>query len=175
MRALIGQQVSVKAAATLLARLTQRFGEPVGFSASGLTHFFPTAATVAAASPAQVRAIGLTMARARAIVSLAHAIANGQLDLSAGADPEKAVADLQDLPGVGAWTAHYVAMRALHWPNAFPAGDLVLQKALGVGTGRAAEARAHAWAPWRAYAAVHLWNSFASPSQPKTQLQGALQ
>jgi AraC family transcriptional regulator of adaptative response / DNA-3-methyladenine glycosylase II len=91
-------------------------------------------------------------------VALARAVADGTVDLSAG-DPEATIAALVELPGIGPWTAQYVAMRALHWPDAFPAGDLGLKKALGTNDIRKIEERADRWRPWRAYAVMHLWGS----------------
>jgi AraC family transcriptional regulator of adaptative response / DNA-3-methyladenine glycosylase II len=161
-RAVLGQQVSVRAATTLCARLVARFGRPVPKLLPGLTAVFPAPAVLAGAAIADVRAIGLPEQRARTLVALAGAVAEGRLDLSLGADPERAVAALEALPGIGPWTAQYVAMRALRWPDAFPGGDLVVRRALDVTTTRAAEARTAAWRPWRAYGVLHLWSSASS-------------
>ncbi|HEV8323316.1 MAG TPA: AlkA N-terminal domain-containing protein [Myxococcota bacterium] len=167
-RAVLGQQVSVRAATTLAGRLVAAFGRgaagaaeaPAEALADGQApRLFPAARVLAAASATRVQALGMPRRRAEAVVALARAVADGRVDLAPGADPARTVAALTELPGVGAWTAQYVAMRALKWPDAFPAGDLALQKALGVGGARAAEARASAWAPWRAYAVMHLWSS----------------
>ena len=83
------------------------------------------------------------------------------MDLSGGASPEATIAELETLPGIGSWTAHYLAMRAMHWPDAFVAGDLGVRKALGTTGTREAEERADAWSPWRAYAVMHLWSSLS--------------
>jgi AraC family transcriptional regulator of adaptative response / DNA-3-methyladenine glycosylase II len=157
-RAILGQQVSVAGATTLSGRLVARFGEPLATGLPGLTHLFPPAATLAGVASAELATIGLPAARASTITTLARAVASGALDLADTSDPAGTMAALQALPGVGPWTAQYVAMRALRWPDAFPAGDLVLRKALGVATERACEARAAAWRPWRAYAALYLWS-----------------
>ncbi|MFO0889946.1 MAG: hypothetical protein U0790_12505 [Isosphaeraceae bacterium] len=91
-------------------------------------------------------------------------MADGRLDLSPGADPEEAIGRLKQLPGIGDWTAQYVAMRALRWPDAFPTGDLGLLRAFGLRSARELSAAAEAWRPWRSYAAMVLWNSpFPSP------------
>lgn len=152
-RAILGQQVSVQAATTLAGRLVARFGTSVegGF-------LFPTAAMLAAADVADIRSVGLTATRAATVGALARAIDGGAVELTDTTDPERTIAALQTLPGIGPWTAHYLGMRALRWPDAFPAGDLVICKALGVSSARGAEQRAAPWRPWRAYAAMYLWN-----------------
>ena len=162
-RALLGQQVSVAAATTLAGRFGAAFGKPLATPASamtpgtGLTTRFPTAAEVVAAGATKIRAIGLPAARADAIHGLASAIATGNLRLDAR-DLERFVGDATALAGIGPWTAHYLAMRALHLPDAFPAADLGIRKALG-GSPREAEARAEAWRPFRSYAVIQLWTS----------------
>jgi len=158
-RAILGQQVSVAGATTLSGRLVERFGTSLSGTPPGIDRLFPPADLLADVSLAELRAIGLPEARARTILRLAEAVASGTVDLSVAAtDPEQALVELQKLPGIGPWTAHYVAMRALHWPNAFPAADLAIRRALRVTTSRQAEARASRWQPWRGYAAMHLWN-----------------
>jgi AraC family transcriptional regulator, regulatory protein of adaptative response / DNA-3-methyladenine glycosylase II len=158
-RALLGQQVSVAAARTLAGRLVARCGTPLGRAAAGgITHRFPTAAQVAAAD---LDRLGITTARATALRTLAAAVASGALDLATPRALDEAVAALTRLPGVGAWTAQYIAMRALGEPDAFPAGDLGVRRALAAGGRLPRErdvlARAESWRPWRAYAAVALW------------------
>ena len=108
-------------------------------------------------------AIGLPRRRAECVRALAAALASGQLRLRPGEDVAPVVAALLELPGVGPWTAEYIAMRALRCPDAFPAGDLGIQRALGVRRAREAEARAEAWRPFRAYAVMHLWGSLGPP------------
>ncbi len=151
-RAVLGQQISVRGASTLCGRLVSRFG------ASSL---FPTVDVLANASVSEVQAVGLPLARARTLVELARAVAQRRVDLSLGAEPEQLISELQALPGVGPWTAHYLAMRVSRWPNAFPGSDLALCKALSVKTAPAAEKRAAHWQPWRAYGVMHLWNSLS--------------
>jgi AraC family transcriptional regulator of adaptative response / DNA-3-methyladenine glycosylase II len=159
-RAVLGQQVSVAAGRTLAARLVARAGHEVAGGSDGLTHLFPSPEALAAAD---LRGLGLTGARAAALTALARAVAERELDL--GAPAEDVTAALVALPGLGSWTAHYVALRALGEPDAFPAGDLVLRRiAAGGGaplTTRALEARSVAWRPWRAYAVLHLWHAAA--------------
>lgn len=157
-RAILGQQVSVKAAHTLAGRVAARFGLPVETPFEGLNRAFPAAAVLAAQAPEDVAALGIVRQRAAALVGLARAVAEGRLTLDPAVDVDEALAALRALPGIGDWTAQYVAMRALGWPDAFPASDLVLMRALGVRTPKAALAAAEAWRPWRGYAVMHLWS-----------------
>jgi AraC family transcriptional regulator of adaptative response / DNA-3-methyladenine glycosylase II len=164
-RAILGQQISVAAATTLAARLVARHGRRVEGARSGLTHAFPEPAALAEADPA---GFGIPAARAEAIRALARAVATGALRIAAAESVDATVARLRELPGFGPWTAAYVAMRACGEPDAFPAGDLGVRRALGGGTPcseATAERASEAWRPWRAYAAMHLWTS---PSVPST-------
>lgn len=154
-RALLGQQVSVAGATTLAGRFATTFGTRHA-GGHGLALAFPTAAEVAAASPAAIAKIGLPGARAAAIHGFAAAIATNRIALEG--ELESFVARAVALPGVGPWTAHYLAMRALHLPDAFPAADLGIKKTLAA-TPRECEARAEAWRPFRSYAVIHLWTS----------------
>jgi AraC family transcriptional regulator of adaptative response / DNA-3-methyladenine glycosylase II len=165
-RAILGQQVSVKAATTLAGRLVARFGEPFegpSFEGSSevLSRLFPPPETLAAATADDLASLGLPGARARSLQTLARAVAEGSVRLERHADVAGTMAALEALPGIGAWTAHYIAMRALRWPDAFPASDLGIRKALGGLTAKAATERAEPWRPWRAYAVMHLWNSLS--------------
>lgn len=159
-RAILGQQVSVRGACTLAGRLAQSFGERAQVELPGVTHTFPTAARLAGAD---LRQIGLPSARAAAIRNLASAISEGRLVLDGSRDLDATIAALTALPGIGPWTAQYIAMRALREPDAFPAGDLGIRKALarnGDTLGPAAvERAAEAWRPFRAYAVMHLWRN----------------
>lgn len=161
-RALLGQQVSVAAATTLAGRFAAAFGTPHAAPelAAGLVRRFPTAAEVAAARIPAIARIGLPAARAAALHGLATAVATGAVALDGVCDLDAFVARMVALPGIGPWTAHYLAMRALHLPDAFPAADLGVKKALG-GTPRTAEARAEGWRPFRSYAVMHLWTGGA--------------
>ena len=163
-RAILGQQVSVRGATTLAGRLVAKFGAPLAeTSEPGLTHLFPTASVLASAD---VAAIGLPRARAEAIRALARAAADGTLALDAGLELDALIAKLCEIPGVGPWTAHYVAMRACGETDAFPAGDLVLRRAYGGAPKESALlAASEAWRPWRAYAALQLWAAAAAATQ----------
>ncbi len=158
-RALLGQQVSVAAATTLAGRFVERFG--TRHDGGTLTHRFPTAAEIAQQTPAAIARIGLPGARAAALHGFAVAIAHNTLRLDAR-ELEPFVDAATALPGVGPWTAHYLAMRALHLPDAFPAADLGIKKALAASP-REALARAEAWRPFRSYAVMHLWTSLGEP------------
>ncbi len=161
-RTVLGQQVSVKAARTLAARLVARFGRPLPAAAGGLTHLFPRAADLA---EADVAAIGLPARRAETVRALAREVALGRIDLAPAASLDEALRRLSGIPGIGPWTAEAIALRALGEPDAFPAGDLGLRKALAEGgampSGAEATARAAAWRPWRGYALIHLWTDLA--------------
>jgi AraC family transcriptional regulator of adaptative response / DNA-3-methyladenine glycosylase II len=160
-RAVLGQQVSVRAATTLAGRLVERFGTPVELGA-GLTRLFPLAADLA---DAPIETIGLPKARGATIRALAEAVASGALAFDASDGADALAARLCALPGIGPWTAEYVAMRALGEPDAFPAGDLGVRAALGNGDGpvatKEAATLAEAWRPWRAYAVMYLWHGHA--------------
>jgi len=157
-RAILGQQVTVRAATTIAARLAEHFGEPFEGPA-GLQRVFPTPQRIAEASVDEVAARGIIAARARAIVALAQEIAQGRLVLERMAPVEATLATLENLPGVGPWTAQYIAMRALGWPDAFPHPDVATMKAMGMKVAKEALHAAEAWRPWRAYAVMHLWKS----------------
>jgi AraC family transcriptional regulator of adaptative response / DNA-3-methyladenine glycosylase II len=160
-RAILGQQVSVKGATTLSGRIVHAFGERRrGARAPDLTHTFPTPAALA---EADLRQVGLPEQRAAAIRSLARAVRDGVLDLDGLTGLEASIAALIELPGIGPWTAQYVAMRALGEPDAFPAGDLGIRKALCTDDEAEVLRRAEAWRPWRAYAAMHLWETLSLP------------
>ncbi len=164
LRAILGQQVSVAAARTFAGRIASAYGE----RAPGGGLVFPGAERLAGA---RLDRVGLTRARAAAVRSLARAVARDPSFLQARGDLEETVARLAELPGIGRWTAHYVAMRALREPDAFPDSDLGLLRALarrGVRTSPAGlPRRAEAWRPWRAYAAMHLWTADAGAPAPR--------
>lgn len=157
-RAILGQQVTVRGATTLAGRLAARFGAPCESGVAGLTHHFPTPAALA---EAECESIGLPRARAAALRALGAAVVAGTVRFGASTGPEALRAQLVALPGVGEWTADYVAMRAGAETDAFPGGDLGLRRALGNGDGpattKALLAAADGWRPWRAYAAMYLW------------------
>jgi AraC family transcriptional regulator of adaptative response / DNA-3-methyladenine glycosylase II len=161
-RAILGQQVTVKGATTLAGRVATAFGMPLGAVDGGLTVVFPTAERLATADLSNV---GLPAARAHAIRELARAVLGGDVIFDGSLDPTTLARRLTAVPGVGDWTAQYVVMRALGDPDAFPATDLGLLQAFAGGTrGSARELRVQAerWRPWRAYAAMHLWRRAAA-------------
>jgi AraC family transcriptional regulator of adaptative response / DNA-3-methyladenine glycosylase II len=165
-RAVLGQQISVAAARTLATRIVQRYGAPLPASPlPGLERLFPTPVALAGAD---LRALGLTTTRAATIRGMAQALLDGRVDFRAEQSLAEFVARWTALPGIGAWTAHYIALRAHGAPDAFPAADLILRRAAMPNgaplTERAMLARAAAWQPWRAYAVMHL--SRASGDQP---------
>lgn len=164
-RAVLGQQVSVSGATTLAARLVKAFGEPVAPSRHGLTHLFPTAERIAAATVSEVASLGIIRSRSHCIITLAGEVASGRLPLTleGAGSAAAAIEQLLALPGIGPWTAQYIAMRAIGWPDAFPAGDMVLRRRLGDVTTAQAESRSQAWRPWRSYAALHLWQGDVQP------------
>ncbi|MGC3968825.1 MAG: AlkA N-terminal domain-containing protein [Pirellulales bacterium] len=166
-RAVLGQQVTVRGASTLAGRLAQRFGGALKTTSKCLNRLSPTAQDLAAARSSALTDLGLTSARAETLRRLARAVADGAIDLEPGADPILTVAKLLEIPGIGDWTAQYIAMRALHWPDAFPAGDLGLLKASGAVSPRELERKAERWRPWRAYAALQLWNGLGKSSRRK--------
>ncbi|MGH8273264.1 MAG: DNA-3-methyladenine glycosylase 2 [Gammaproteobacteria bacterium] len=158
-RAVLGQQITVAAASTLAGRIARVFGEPIETPFANLTHAFPTPERLAAASGDELGRLGVTRSRQRAIHALAKGCTAGELVLAPGVDVEATLAKLRALSGIGEWTAQYVAMRALAWPDAFPHTDHGIMQALGEKSPRRGLAIAEEWRPWRAYAAVHLWDS----------------
>jgi len=162
LRAVLGQQITVKAATTIFGRFAQFFGEPVQTPFDGLDRVAPDAETIADASPQQIIERGLTRKRAETVRTLARAVADGRVRLEPSANADETAAALDELPGIGPWTIQYVAMRALRNPDAFPASDLGLMKALSLSHPKHLTAAAEAWRPWRSYAAVHLWHSLSA-------------
>ncbi|HEX7004032.1 MAG TPA: hypothetical protein VF168_07580 [Trueperaceae bacterium] len=163
-RAVIGQVVSVKAATTLTGRLATRQGEPLAGWVGGLTHLFPTPERLA---QADLSGLGLSNQKIGSIRALAGAVATGELRFTELTDLDEALERLQALPGVGPWTANYLAMRALGLGDAFPAGDLILRRAAAAGGGTLSERELYAisqrWRPYRGYAAMLLWASYSGP------------
>jgi AraC family transcriptional regulator, regulatory protein of adaptative response / DNA-3-methyladenine glycosylase II len=158
-RAILGQQISVKAATTLAARLTGQFGELIVTPFAELTRLSPRADVISRIPVNELAAIGMPQTRAKSILALAQAVTLGTVSFDPSVPIDQALARLKELPGIGDWTAHYIAMRALGWPDAFPQGDLGILKALQTRRPRHAAALAERWRPWRAYAVMHLWKS----------------
>jgi AraC family transcriptional regulator of adaptative response / DNA-3-methyladenine glycosylase II len=159
LRAVLGQQISVRAATTLAGRVVDAFGDPIETPHAGLDRLSPTPQRIAAASEEELSALGIVRTRARSIIALAQEIASDRLTLSPGADPDRTMHQLVALPGIGPWTAQYIAMRALRWPDAFPKEDTVLRKHLGGVSATRADELSQPWRPWRSYATLHLWRS----------------
>ncbi len=161
-RAILGQQVSVRGATTLAGRLAERFGQAVESPFDNLTRLFPTPAQL---QSAKIEKIGMPGKRAEAIRLFARKTESGEIDLDRGGAPEELTAALCAIPGIGEWTAEYVAMRAIPTPDAFPATDLGIRKALSKEgeklTGAQAIMIARPWRPWRSYAVMHLWRSLS--------------
>jgi AraC family transcriptional regulator, regulatory protein of adaptative response / DNA-3-methyladenine glycosylase II len=158
-RAILGQQVTVRAATTIACRFVEAFGEEVATPLPGLNRLTPIPPRVAAARVDDIARHGIVAARCRSLIALAAAQAAEALCLDGGArhNPEDSIARLTALPGIGQWTAHYIAMRALRWPDAFPKEDIAVRNRLGGVTAREAEALSEAWRPWRSYAVMHVW------------------
>lgn len=163
-RAILGQQVTVRGATTLAGRLVKQFG-PVFSGEEGLTHLFPEPEML---TNAPIESIGLPGMRAETIRALARRVSGGEIRFEEVIDTETFLRQLCDIPGIGKWTAQYVAMRALREPDAFPSSDLGLMHALGVAGWREVEQRSEPWRPWRAYAAMYLW---CVPEQPDRELK----
>jgi AraC family transcriptional regulator of adaptative response / DNA-3-methyladenine glycosylase II len=157
-RAVLGQQVSVRAATTLAGRWALNFGAPLATPFPELNRLTPDAERMTEVAAGDIAALGIVGSRARALAALAQAVTERRVVLSYAANVEEQIEALQRLAGIGPWTAQYIAMRALHWPDAFPGGDLMLLKAAQVNK-KELHARAEAWRPWRAYAAHYLWQS----------------
>lgn len=158
-RAILGQQITVKAARTLASRFAGAFGTSIATPCAGLTRVFPAPTTVAALSVDAIASLGIIGARTRTILAVAAALAEGRLHLSPGGDPARAVSELKALPGIGEWTAQYIAMRALAARDAFPHTDYGVMKALDEKNPKRVLAHGEAWRPYRAYAVMHLWRS----------------
>ncbi len=161
-RAIIGQQVSVKAASTVFNRMVRAFGETIETPFPALNMISPNAECIAHTPVPELITLGLNERRAKTLHAMAVAIHSGQLRLDYGCDSLEACNQLQNLPGIGPWTAQYIALRALGDPDAFPASDLGLMKALRLDKPSDVEKTAVAWQPWRAYAAIHLWQRLNS-------------
>ncbi len=158
-RAILGQQISVKSATTVAGRFAAAFGETLETPFPTLTRLTPTPERVAQAEIGEVASLGIIAARSKSILALAEAVASGKIILEPGGDVAGTIVQLKELPGIGEWTAQYIAMRALSWPDAFPHTDLGIYKALGVNKPKQVLQIAEAWRPWRAYAVMHLWKS----------------
>ena len=160
-RAVVGQQITVGGARTLLGRFVRELGTPIAHGTDGTNMIFPSATRVASCEVSRIARIGMPLSRAKTLVALASAVANDDLDLGPGGDVEATMEKLQRIGGIGTWTAHYIAMRALRWPDAFLANDRMILKALNETRPARASLRSEAWRPWRAYAVMHLWKGLS--------------
>lgn len=161
-RAVLGQQITVKAAGTLASRVVEAYGAPVQTGVEGLTRTFPLPEDVLALGDAvadRLGALGVTAARSHTICALARALSRGEIDLGLCARPEAEIGKLMGIRGIGSWTAQYIAMRAMEWPDAFLETDAGVKRALPSRTPRELLKMAEAWRPWRSYATVNLWNA----------------
>ena len=173
-RAILGQQVTVAAGRTFAQRVVDAFGSSIETPFPGLTRLFPTPEVLATASVEALGQLGIVKQRQSAIVALARAVASKELYLHPGVSIEAMMAKLRELPGMGDWTAQYIAMRALRWPDAFVAGDVALHKAMGLlnrepklspaKTAAAALEASQVWRPWRSYAVMRAWTSLSKPT-----------
>lgn len=166
-RAILGQLVSVKMAATLATRLTEKWGEAVSTPFAALTHLFPSPAAMAKLTVDDLRGIGVQAKRAACLINIAQAVEEGRLPLDDITDVQEGVRLLLGMPGIGSWTASYVAMRAWSAPDVFLGGDyLIKQRFPGMTPGKIAR-YAEVWKPWRTYATLHLWfNNDWQPDMP---------
>jgi len=163
LRAIIGQQVTVKAATTIACRFVAAFGEEIVTPHAELNRLTPQHARVAKASVDDIARLGIVSARSKCIIALAQAQSSSatSLDSSVHHNPDDAIKRLAELPGIGLWTAHYIAMRALRWPDAFPKEDIAIRNNLGGVSAKQAEEMSQAWRPWRSYAVLHIWKNAA--------------
>jgi AraC family transcriptional regulator of adaptative response / DNA-3-methyladenine glycosylase II len=161
-RAVIGQQISVKAAGTLAARIVAAYGTPIQTGIEGLTHIFPSPEDILALNGAienHLGPLGVTAARSRTIYELARVLAKREINFDLCARPEEEIKKLTAIRGIGNWTARYIAMRTMEWPDAFLETDAGVKKALEPYTSKKLVEMAEPWRPWRSYATVNLWNS----------------
>lgn len=161
LRAILGQQVTVKSATTIAGRLVTALGEPIVTPFPELNRLSPTPIKVARTSVDKLAKLGIVSARCKCLIALAQTQISGKLSLDSGNhhDPEATIKLLAELPGIGQWTANYIAMRALRWPDAFPKEDIAVRNNLGRVTAKRAEEMSQAWRPWRSYAVLHIWKN----------------
>ncbi|MBX9571615.1 MAG: helix-turn-helix domain-containing protein [Candidatus Obscuribacterales bacterium] len=159
LRAVLGQQISVKAASTLMGRIAEHYGKPVECSIPELSVLTPSSTCLSAAKQDDLCRLGLTGARAQTVINLARAEKTGSISFEDRITPQAQIKRLKNIEGIGEWTAQYVAMRALKWPDAFPHTDLGIKKALGEDNPKKILQLSEKWSPWRAYATMHLWSS----------------
>ena len=160
-RAVLGQQITIKAARTLAGRMAVSLGTPIVTDINGLVYVFPSAEKIMTLQgPIEDRLgpLGIIASRARTIRALAQAFCEGEIDCITCLDPEKEMKKLMELPGIGAWTAGYIAMRAIGWTDAFLETDYGIKQAMQPMTSREILQKAEDWHPWRSYAVMNIWN-----------------
>jgi len=151
----------VKGATTLAGRWAQAFGVPIATPFPELNRVTPSARHMASVGADEISALGIVGARARCLAVLAPAVLEKKVVLTFASNVDEQIEALMRLPGIGPWTAQYIAMRALHWPDAFPSGDLMLMRAANA-TQKQLQTLAEGWRPWRAYATHYLWQSLGA-------------
>lgn len=171
MRAVIGQQISVAAARTLAGRITEALGEPIETPNPNLNRVSVSAAQLAQAGVTDLTRFGVTSKRAECLIALACVVVEGDVKLEPGVDVEATIERLKQLPGIGDWTAQYIAMRSMRWPDAFLHSDLGVRKALGETSSKRILEIAESWRPWRAYALMHLWNGSGQTQTSKGEVK----
>ncbi|MBC8587771.1 DNA-3-methyladenine glycosylase 2 family protein [Paratissierella segnis] len=161
-RAVLGQQISIKAASTLAARIVKNYGIPILTGIDGLTHVFPTPKNIldmGSDISDNFGVLGVTSARSDTIYELARALTQKEIDFDLPSQPEEEIKKLMKIRGIGSWTAQYIAMRSMEWPDAFLETDAGIKKALPGYTSKELLKISEAWRPWRSYATVNLWNT----------------
>jgi AraC family transcriptional regulator of adaptative response / DNA-3-methyladenine glycosylase II len=158
-RAILGQQITVKAATTLACRFADAFGEKIESPYPELSRLTPLPEDLMKASIDDIAKLGIISSRAKSIIALAQAFVSGDIQLDVGMSADLLIKKLVALPGIGQWTAHYIAMRALRWPDAFPKEDIALRNHLGGISAKQAESMSQSWRPWRSYAVMHIWHN----------------
>ena len=160
-RAILGQQITVKAATTLAGRFAKNFGTPIETGIDQLEYAFPSPCEIVELKEPiedHLGPIGVIAKRAKTIMAMAKVFANNTIEIESCVNPEDSIKQLMELPGIGMWTAQYIAMRAMGWMDAFPDTDLGVKKVLAPRTQKEILALAESWRPWRAYATINLWN-----------------
>jgi AraC family transcriptional regulator of adaptative response / DNA-3-methyladenine glycosylase II len=168
-RAILGQQITVKGATTLAGRFADSLGERIETPFPELTRLSPRASRVARVRVDDLAKLGILRSRSKSIIALARAFESGALNLDAAASPETDIEKLVQLPGIGPWTAHYIAMRASRWPDALPAGDIGVRNNLGGVSAKEVDEMSQAWRPWRSYAVMHIWNNPLPEKRPQSR------
>ena len=167
-RAVLGQQITVKSANILASKLVAAYGTPIETGIDGLTHIFPLPEDILSLDGEianHLGVLGIISVRSKTILELARLFSQKQIDFDHCLNPEIEIKKLMDIPGIGSWTATYIAMRAMGWTNAFLETDASIKKALAPRTPKEILEISEAWQPWRSYATISLWNSLQDTNQ----------